>query len=283
MNKLNFFKEKLPDFFRYFYQNEMDKSKLYKFTTNDVEELYNKVHTEYTPVFVLSPGRSGTKYLSNLLTHYNECRVYHTGSPEFTWYNNFAYQRKNQKNILKLIVDPARYEEIRNCYILQKNYVETNHRITFFAYALSELYPNSKFIELKRDPFKFVSSGVARNWYSNTNIRDEGRIKLKNKVEWRKKNQIEKIFFQWDETHNYIGSFLKNINKKRYLRILSEDMFSNEDVRKEILKFILQKKYIYKKIKLGKINQTDKKKKLSKEKTTDLNKQIDKLLKLKKH
>ncbi len=239
MNKLKIITDKLPEFFRKFIKKERDQSQLYKYQSHDISELYQKVHSGSNPVFVLSPGRSGTKYLTRILEQFDKVDVVHVGSPEFTYYHNYAYQNQSEMNVLSPIVDAARYEQLRNSYILERTYIETNNRITFFARALKNLYPQARFIELKRDPIKFVESGYSRNWYSDTSIRDEGRIRLLDNDDWDKMSQVEKIAFQWKETHDFIASFFGELNKKDFLTVHSEELFSDRQVLDRVVKFIL--------------------------------------------
>ncbi|MDZ7690395.1 MAG: hypothetical protein U5K69_04470 [Balneolaceae bacterium] len=114
---------------------------------------------------------------------------------------------EDQPEIVSKIVDAARYEQIRNAWLLDKKYIETNNRITFFCYALSELFPKSQFIHLVRQPEAFITSGLARDWYSNSVLHDEGRIKpTDNELQ-----QVEKIAWLWNETNHFIEQFKREI------------------------------------------------------------------------
>lgn len=254
MNKLKLITDKLPEFFKKFYDNELEKSRLNKYKSSNIESLYNEVHQKSEPVFILSPGRSGTKYLTQLFSKYPNTKVVHVGSPEFTYYNNFAFQNQEDIKTLKNIVDSARYEPIRNAYVLEEKFIETNNRITFYAKALSELYPNSKFIELKRDPYEFVQSGYSRNWYSESNLRDEGRIRLEDNSKWESMDQVEKIAFQWKATHDFIDNFFSELPQDRFRKINAKDMFSNEQTRQKIIEFSLGENVELKTVNLGKVN-----------------------------
>ena len=107
--------------------------------------------------------QSGTKFLTKILENYKHIKVEHKGTPELSYYSEFAFNNQSEIDSLKLIIDACRYEQIRNTYLQNKIYVETNNKITFFSEALLRLYPKAKFVSLKRDPLKFVQSGFSAN------------------------------------------------------------------------------------------------------------------------
>lgn len=202
-----------------------------------VPELYDKVHQEAAPCFVLSTGRCGTKLLTKILQLKSEIKATHVPTPEFTYYSEFAYLNvQSDPEGVKKIVDSARYEYIRNAWLLNKKYVETNNRITFFCFALAELFPRSLFIHLIRKPEEFIISGLARNWYSNSVLHDEGRITPAD----RQLSQVEKIAWLWNETNQFIENFKKTVQPDRILTVKSEELFSDPSVSNQIFDFLGQ-------------------------------------------
>lgn len=265
MNTLKILTEKLPESIRQFFKNEIASSKISKYIAKDITKLHKEVHENAEVIFILSPGRSGTKYLTKVLESYEELVVKHTGTPELSYFGQFAFENQNNLNQIKLVIDACRYEQIRDTYLQGKVYVETNNKITFFSKALLDLYPKAKFISLKRDPIKFVESGYSRDWYMNQNIRDEGRISSSDKNLWSHLSQIEKIAFQWKATHQFIKSFFDKIDDSRYLKVQSLDLFENKAVQKKVLQFILGHDAPIKKITQRKANAQEKKKVLTTE------------------
>lgn len=205
---------------------------------NDITELYGKVHSDFDPVFVLSTGRCGTAFLTNLLQLKKDLQVFHEAYPEFFYHSGVAYKEHLLNNDkVSAIFDVARYELIRNTYIEGKKFIETNNRITFFAHQIAALYPNSKFIHLVRNPTSFVKSGLARNWYSGKSLYDEGRIRPDHS-DWNNWSQIEKILWLWNETNSFAEEFKKGISADRFLFIKSEDLFRSPEVQNSIFDFI---------------------------------------------
>lgn len=208
----------------------------------DVETLYEKVHNDSKPCFVLSTGRCGTELLTQIFNNSPNLKAYHKPKPELIYYSKIAYEYnkfspEKAKNLEK-VIDCSRYDYIRDAYLLEKKYVETNNCITFFAYQLANLYPQSTFIHLVRHPIKFINSGLPRKWYTGHNSHDEGRIKSKNINFWKSLNREEKIAWQWVKTHNFITKFKQSIDKTRVLTIKSENLFKYPKTTQDIFNFL---------------------------------------------
>ncbi len=207
-------------------------------TSVDYNKLYDEVHEKSSPCFVLSTGRCGTHLLTKLLSKHKKLDVYHEPTPQLIYYSKYAFENtRMKKDELKLLVDGARYEYIRNSYLLDLHFVETNNRITFFAHQLAELYPNSKFIHLVRNPISFVKSGLNRDWYTGRNAHDEGRIK-KNDDQWNSFSASQKVAWLWENTNRFVEEFKNAVDDNRHLTIRSEDLFGKKEIASSIFDFI---------------------------------------------
>jgi len=220
----------------------------------DYTKLYDQVHQAASPIFVLSTGRCGTALLTEVLDTKADLKIVHNPFPEPTYHANWAYHNQFiEPTSVSAVVDAMRYDEIRNAFVGQKKYIETNNRITFFAYALAELYPSSKFIHIYRDANKFVRSGVNRNWYSKQIITDEGRLMPDDSNSlWLNYSQVEKIAWLWQTTNKFIETFKSTIDSSRVLTVASEDLFTRLETWGEIGQFVgveLSSSMIQKKIK----------------------------------
>lgn len=218
------------------YQELQDQSRIHRRIGEfDVPKLYERVHKEAAPCFVLSTGRCGTQLLTEILQESRQVEAQHVPTPELTYYSSFAYKNASGKpELVKKIVDAARYEQIRDAWLLEKKYVETNNRITFFCYALAELFPNATFIHLVRKPEDFITSGLARNWYSGTVLHDEGRIT----PEYQELSRVEKIAWLWNETNSFIEEFKKHCPAEQVLTIRSEQLFNSVSASSRIFDFL---------------------------------------------
>ncbi len=224
---------------RQFFNEETERRAVYTYKDPNIDKLHERVLRDASPCFVLSTGRAGTALLTKILSHHKGVRVEHNPIPELTFHSAYAYRHWQDKaDLCKAMIDAARYEYVRNAFIRNEVFVESNPRITFFAYQLAELFPKARFIHLIRHPADFIASGMARNWYLEGRIRDEGKIKPEQLKDWEKWSQADKIAWLWQETNAFIEEFKKQSRKGRVLTVRSEDFFSDTKISSEIAMFI---------------------------------------------
>jgi len=224
---------------RQFFSEETERRAVYTYKDPNIDKLHERVLRDASPCFVLSTGRAGTALLTKILSHHNGVRVEHNPIPELTYHSAYAYRHWQDKaDLCKAMIDAARYEYVRNAFIRNEVFVESNPRITFFAYQLAELFPKARFIHLIRHPADFIASGMARNWYLEGRIRDEGKIKPEQLKDWEKWSQADKIAWLWQETNAFIEEFKKIISKDRVLTFKSELLFNKVETSESILNFL---------------------------------------------
>lgn len=195
------------------------------------------MYREYDPVFVLSTGRSGTKFLASLMQHSDLTDAYHEAEPRLMSLMNYAFHHQHRKETLQKIIEAARFELILKSFIKGKIYFEANHCLTFFASQLNLMFPESRFIVLVRHPGDFVASAARKGFLKNENIWEAGRIKMNNRVKWSKLSHIEKLAWLWTSTHLFIDKFLKTISEERYFLIRFEEMVSQHEKLADLLMF----------------------------------------------
>ncbi len=224
----------------HYIKNEFEKRKVNTQQEYDYKHLHKIVHEKAKPCFVLSTGRCGTALLTKIFEQQSNVDVHHAPTPELVYYSKFAYENfKTLSNELKYIIDAARYDQIRNSFLLNKIFVETNNRITFFAYQLEKIYPKAKFIHLIRNPINFIKSGIARNWYTGKNPHDEGHItNFDDMKTWSNYSQTEKIAWLWNETNQFIEGFKKEITSDRVITVFAEDLFNKLETTKNMFSFL---------------------------------------------
>jgi hypothetical protein len=204
---------------------------------NDILALYSKVHNDYSPVFVLSTGRCGTSFLTHILADEKKVNAVHEPHPEFFHHTVMAYQqhRSNSEKV-SAVFDVARYEMIRNAFVMEEKYIETNNRVTFFANQIALLYPKAKFIHLIRNPNSFIKSGLGRNWYSGHSLYDEGKISASPEV-WQNFSQTEKIGWLWNETNSFIEEFKSKMASHAVITVKAEELFKDTETQRNIFRF----------------------------------------------
>ncbi len=223
---ISFFKEQV--------KNQISGKKKLHYSPKLLSEIYSKS----TPVFFLSTGRCGTKYISNILENSTLLDVYHHAFPELVFHQQFAYESPKAATT-KSMIDIARIELIVESYRRNRIFIETNNRLTFYCYALAELFPKSKFVHITRHPGNFVRSGLNRNWYSGATSIDMGRIIPQHlKEKWPGLSQAEKIAALWNETNLFIEDFKKYTDdKSRVFQVKAEDIFTKSNKLEELIYF----------------------------------------------
>lgn len=203
-------------------------------------ELYEVVHRQASPCFVLSTGRCGTKLLAELLDSTDELLVRHEPEPLLSYHAAYAYRHwQDRSDELRAAVDCARYELVRDAFLLNRGYVETGPRCTFFAHQIAGLYPRGRFVHLVRDPMAFVESGYSRGWYEDRDLTDESRIVPMGEkaTDWAGMTQVQKIAWLWIETNRFIADFGQEMGEDRFIHVSSEDLFSSPETFQRIASF----------------------------------------------
>lgn len=186
------------------------KANIYKLRSSNFEALKR-------PVFFLSTGRTGTKWFAQLLKTDKNLTVFHAGVPDLAIQNKFIYELKSKNpEISKEIFLTAREEYFVYAYKTQKQFVETNNQLVFFAPEIAELLPNAVFVHLYRHPVEFVRSGMRRGWYEDNDFTKFKLIKHSNSEVWQNYNRLQKIAWLWAETNLFIENFKQNIEKERF-------------------------------------------------------------------
>lgn len=202
----------------------------------DFEGLYERVHAGHEPVFVLSPGRSGSLLLTRILELDRQLLPVHEPLPELGWHNTWALLHPEDVGRAADYFDGARYEFIRDAHLVGRRYIETNNRCTFFARAIVKLYPRARFIHLLRNPVSFVRSGLPRGWYTGKTLYDASRP-VGSGDEWDRMDRTEKIAWLWQVTHEYVDDF-KSDHPGRVHTVIAEQLFSDGSEVDPIFRFL---------------------------------------------
>lgn len=192
---------------------------------------------DYPPVFILNTGRSGSQFLQNVFQLSSHCVAYHEAFPNLMYLSNFAYQNVSNDELLKYIFLSARLEMMLEACVQQKIFVETNHCLTFYAYQIAHLMKNAKFVHIIRHPASFVRSGIMKGWHKNDTIWETGRVKLNDAERWENMNQIERLSWTWNATHQFIEDFKKTISVERIHSLKIEDLIKDTDKVKQLIQF----------------------------------------------
>ncbi|MCK5343738.1 MAG: hypothetical protein KAR20_10055, partial [Candidatus Heimdallarchaeota archaeon] len=165
-------------------------------TVENYQDLPEHIFNELKSCFILSTGRCGTELLVKLFQLSNAGKVVHEPKPQLVYGSKIAHELSKNSSAKELGFITARYDILRETYLRNQFYIETNNRITFFADAIYDLMPGSKFIHLVRHPGDFVRSGIRRKYYSGHDY-DDGRLTpipgSQVFIEWQNFSQIKKV------------------------------------------------------------------------------------------
>lgn len=192
--------------------------------------------------FVLSTGRCGSHSISKILNQH----------PQIISLHEPLYQQLSviSINYLSGLMnrDEVKYELIKlylNLPYIYKNtlYVESDQKIAPLAEILLEIFPNSKFIWLIRNPKTFLESARVRGWYLNDEpifskdsvlivpkFYSQGcrlsavNINRMEKSEWSNLSQDDKILWYWNYWNYLIKCFINNINIEKIFFLKLEEI-----------------------------------------------------------
>lgn len=201
------------------------------------QETIDRMFNSYSPVFVLSTGRSGSKFMAKLFNSPGEIRAYHEPSPSLMYFSNFAFHNQNENKILEKMFLSARMELIIKEFIKDVIYFESNQCLTFFAPSIINVFKHAKFIHLVRHPGDFVRSAIRKGFHKNDSIWESGRVKIDDNKIWEKMGHIEKLSWVWNTTNFFIEELKQKIGNKRVYTCKLEDISKKEKI-KELLSFI---------------------------------------------
>jgi len=200
------------------------------------QKTIDAMHRDYAPVFTLSCGRSGSRFIHELLHQSKQAKSYHEAFPSLMYFSNYAYYHQEKRDVLKMMIWAARMELILDAFNENRIYMEANQCLSFFAPALNDIFPKSKFIHLVRHPGDFVRSAVRKGWHANDSIWESGRLKMED-PQWERMSHVARLSWLWTQTNQYLSSVLSRLPRERVMLVKAEDMFSDMDMIKRIYDF----------------------------------------------
>ena len=202
------------------------------------QETIDDMYNEYSPVFILSTGRSGSKFTAALLNCSPNITAYHEPRPTLQYFSNNAFHHQNEEHVLTNMIDAVRMELMLDVFIKNSIYVESNQCLTFFAPVIAKRFKKSKFVHIVRHPGDFVRSAVRKGWHKNDSIWESGRVKMADKNQWDRMDQVERLSWVWVETNRFIENFKKQVHSQRVLTLKIEDLIKKKKTVKKLLEFI---------------------------------------------
>lgn len=198
----------------------------------------DQMFDSYAPVFVLSTGRSGSKFIHHILSKTNSIASFHEPTPTLMYFSNFAFHNQHNKELLKAIFLSARMELILDAFNKNVTYFESNQCMVFFASVINDVFQNARFIHIVRHPGDFIRSAIMKGWHVNDTIWESGRVRIHEFEKWQKLHSIQKLAWVWKSTNEFINDFLYKLSAERFLTIRFEDMITQPEIIKRIFLFL---------------------------------------------
>ena len=208
-------------------------------------EAYDRQWHGVRCVFVLSTGRVGTETLTALLNLSTDVVAEHEPYPRLTKTSFDAYMTgdlaKSKTDWGKIFL-AARDDIIINATAQSKVYVEANNRLTYMVNAISEVFPDSKFIHLHRHPYDVIRSGMRRGFYQKHPwdfCRIKPRLDDPVAADWNHFTPLEKVAWYWAAINEESLHFMDNLSEERTFTLPSESLFQgSSDMIPELFDFV---------------------------------------------
>ncbi len=215
--------------------------------------------------FIISTGRTGTKFLARFINGFDSTLSLHEPHPDFVNLGvDYASGKVSEEKASRRIERGRRVL----CKLVKKQgasrYVEPNNRLFSLIDVLEKVFDDIKIIHIVRDGRDYVRSGMSRGWYKEVDI--DIRLEASEfeddeyRDRWEEMSRFEKICWRWQKKDGFIYRSLEG--KDNYIRVKFEDIFEGDNYTglKKICEYMnIPKKEVKRNIELmmdNKINAT---------------------------
>ena len=181
--------------------------------------------------YIISTGRTGTKFMADFLNRFPEVYAIHEPKPYFLSLGIEFCQGRPSFNKAVKVIESKRRALIKDARRRRaRMLVESNNRLFSLIPVLRELQRGCKIIHIARDGRDYVRSGMSRGWYSKTD--KSPRLKACDFLEdshrnhWNAMTRFEKISWQWQKKDGYI--FQQVRYDPNAITIKFEDIFKDK-------------------------------------------------------
>jgi len=183
--------------------------------------------------FVLSPGRSGSRSIAQVLNQSPTCTCVHEPPPQFVRESvEYRHRERSAEELVTAL--RATRPQPSDGFI----YGESSNRLALMIPPLVEAFPEAHFVWLIRDGRDFVCSALQRGWYGSGRREKEldwGRRIQGDRVGdvapavWSAMGPFEKICWFWAFMQRLIESDLERLAPARTMRVHIESLMRQID------------------------------------------------------
>ncbi|ADL13648.1 sulfotransferase [Acetohalobium arabaticum] len=186
--------------------------------------------------FIISTGRTGTKFFAKFLDEFSDIYSIHEPEPDSTLVRlaiDYARRKISKQNAIEKV------EQIRRamCKDVKRkkasSYIESNNRLFSLIPVLREVFEDIKIIHIVRDGRDYVRSGMSRDWY----VEEDDAYRLQANYfeedkyynQWTNMTRFEKISWMWQKKDKFIYRSVKKADDS--ITVKFEDIFKDEDYK----------------------------------------------------
>jgi len=194
-------------------------------------------------IFVIGTGRSGTHWIGNILSGVEEIQTFIEEKPQFPMSTEMALNRFKRPELFPKLIKT--YNKLYKKYY-PKMILDKTHPNIWLAESLNNIFPNSCFIGMLRNPYATISSMFKhdfilkwqREWKKYPVPNEFLGITQENKENYENLKMEKKCALRWLSHKNKLYD-LKNILKEKLKIIKYEDLILNTEKELEDLKRFL--------------------------------------------
>lgn len=211
-----------------------------------------KLGTKKRTIYIVSTGRTGTKFLADYFNNFSDVYAAHEPKPSriLRMWTNARLEKRANKSTMSRIFISKRKGSFRR--IQEPTYVESNPFAAGFTDIMPAVLDNPEIIHVVRDPRTYIRSSLNHGnthgikkllnnhlpfWYPDIANIINAKHKLSDK---------EKTAHYWVLINEFIEKCRKSIPDERYHFFKYEELFKNKESLKQISKIVGSKeKQVY--------------------------------------
>lgn len=176
--------------------------------------------------FIISTGRTGTKFLAGYLNDDPYSVAVHEPGPTLFRLGNQVARRETGFDEAVAAIMRSKRPKIKR-YQDHKMYVEANNRLYSLVPALRSVFPEAKVVRVVRDGRDVVRSGMSRGWYGENDPFDRINARWFPGDSWYHKwddlSRFQKVCWWWQKKDSILLDSMPN--DEGAISVRFEDIF----------------------------------------------------------
>jgi len=180
-------------------------------------------------IFLVTPGRSGTKSLIDYVRRNGSLCAVHAPKPCLATLGSLFWKDKVDRTAVQWSYFTARERYLYESYRRGIAFLDGDCKNLPLLPVLSEIYPSSKFVHVVRNPLAFVKSGLNRGYFVDKDPVFWGHLYFEKENRYAKNfdDQVKMIAEFWEISNKIASNLHEKLGAKRFVTLKSEDMFRN--------------------------------------------------------